>query len=96
MFRSLFPSLLVVGIALAACASETGSPSKDDKPAGEAPTLANTPEPAINASMAKYNKDLPKRGDSLPAILGTTLSGQTVDNATLSGKTALINLWFYH
>ena len=58
--------------------------------------MANTPEPVILESMAKYNESLPKRGDSLPAILGTTLSGRSVSNATLTGKTTLINLWFYH
>lgn len=97
MFRSLFPSLLVVGFALAACACETGSPSsKATVPAGDAPTLANTPEPVIAASSTRYNKNLPKRGDTLPAIFGSTLGGESVSNATLTGKTTLINLWFYH
>jgi hypothetical protein len=94
--RSLLPSLLLAGLLLPACASESATPTTPAPPPGEAPVVANTPEPVISASMTAYNKNLPRRGDSLPAILGTTLDGTSVSNAVLTGKTTLINLWFYH
>ncbi len=98
----LFPSLLVAGLLLPACASEASSgdsnPVVAASPAetGAPPTVANTVEPTLAPEFVNYNKDLPKRGDSLPTILGSTLSGGTVNNALFSGKTTLINLWFYH
>ena len=50
------------------------------------------PDPA----MATYNKGLVERGDALPDIAAVTLDGQAVTNASLRGKTVLLNLWFFH
>ena len=99
--RSLMlPSLLLAGSLFAACTSENESPSTVETtangPRGEAPTFANSPEPVIAANLANYNENLPRRGDMLPAIAGQTLDGTPISNATLTGKTTLINLWFYH
>ena len=98
MRRLLLPSLLFVGLALPGCASENGSPTADQahKPAGDPPTLATSPEPIVDAKLDAYNQNLPKRGDMLPTIMGRTLDGTEITNATLKGKTTLINLWFYH
>jgi hypothetical protein len=40
--------------------------------------------------------DLPKVGDPLPPIVGSTLDGERVDNDSLHGRTVLLNLWFIH
>ena len=97
---SLLPSLtlavLVVGLLLPACAGEQASGPSTPRARGEAPTVANTPEPKIPAKIASLTTRLPKRGDTLPRILGTTIDGTSVSNADIAGKTALINLWFYH
>jgi len=95
--RVLVPSLMLFGLLLPSCANEPGSPlsSSSKRPSGEAPTVANTPAPDYG-KYAKLNEGLPRRGETLPAIVGTTLDGTSVSNATLTGKTALINLWFYH
>ena len=96
----LLPSLLLAGLWLAACATETGAPTSEtaerSRTPGEPPTVANTPAPVIAASLEGYNKRLPKRGDLLPALVGTALDGTPISNASLTGKTTLINLWFYH
>ena len=89
----LLASLTVAGV-LAACASESGSDASR-VPAGEPPTVANTVEPEIPDTYAAMNENLPKRGDTLPAFVGTTLGGTQANLASLEGKTALINLWFY-
>jgi cytochrome oxidase Cu insertion factor (SCO1/SenC/PrrC family) len=49
-----------------------------------------------NPAMAKYNEGLVERGDTLPDISAVTLDGQPVTNASLRGKTVLLNLWFFH
>ena len=96
-FTSL--SILLVSLSLAACgqkgetAPQTQSNENRHKPA---PTVANTPTPDYGPFFAEMNAGLPQRGESLPPIAGTTLDGSPVNNATLKGKTALINLWFYH
>jgi hypothetical protein len=47
-------------------------------------------------AMARYNEGLVERGDALPDISAVTLDGQPVTNASLRGKTVLLNLWFFH
>jgi len=96
MRRTLLASLAVAGV-LAACAVENGSDdgaSTSVAPA-EPPTVANTREPEIPRSYASMNQNLPKRGDALPAFVGTTLGGEQAGLSSIEGKTALINLWFY-
>ena len=46
-------------------------------------------------SMAEYNEGLVERGEQLPDIAAVTLDGQPVTNASLRGKTVLLNLWYY-
>ena len=96
MRRPLLVCLAVAGL-LAACAVENGSDdgtAKSVAPA-EPPTVANTRAPEVPAAYAAMNENLPARGDTLPAFVGTTLDGEQAGLSSIEGKTALINLWFY-
>ncbi len=90
MRRSLLATLSLAAV-LAACAAETGT----SVPPAEPPTVSNTREPAIPEGYARMNENLPARGDTLPAFVGTTLDGAQAGLSSIEGKTALINLWFY-
>ena len=102
MPRLLLSALVLAGLALSACSSEqgpSGSTSHAVRPAlppGEAPTVANTIEPDMSGVNSQFTARLVKRGDSLPGIVGNTLDGVELTSADLTGKTVLINVWFYH
>lgn len=46
--------------------------------------------------LAQLNAGLPRVGEPLPAVSAHTLDGRRVDNASLHGRTVLLNLWFFH
>ncbi|GEM_PF-3571926 len=90
-----FTTLALASSLLAGCEADGGSAVAAEPAAmadGEA-DLGSAPE--IDPKLAKYNVNLPKKGERLPDIAGMTLAGQSVDNEWLKGKTVLINLWFY-
>ncbi len=74
---------LVLAALLAACGASTSNP-------------AAVSSDAFDAAMAQYNEGLPARGNVLPALAAATLDGTPVTNASLRGKTVLLNFWFFH
>jgi hypothetical protein len=102
MPRLSLSALVLAGLALSACSSEQGPSGSTSHavhpalPSGESPTVANTTEPDMSGVNPQYIARLVKRGDALPAIVGNTLDGAALSSADLTGKTVLINVWFYH
>jgi hypothetical protein len=92
--------LLIPSLALASALFSGCPVSESDGGSSEATSSPNvvgsTPDPEISAALAKYNANLPKKGELLPDISGLTLEGESINNEWLKGKTTLINLWFYH
>lgn len=91
---------IAVGLVLALGASgffACTPPAEDDTSGGSAASEhVDKLSDADRAMMAELSKSLPQRGETLPAIAGMTLDGTSVDNASLKGKTVLLNLWFFH
>lgn len=91
----LFPSLALASSLLAGC-PDSGADGTSSEAANSPAVSDAGSQPEIPDELAKYNAKLPKKGELLPDIAGMTLKGKAVDNEWLKGKTALINLWFYH
>lgn len=87
----LISSLVLLGALHAGC-----SGSHSDSFASSPEVADTSADPELPAALAKFNANLPKQGSALPAINGVTLAGEVIDNEWLSGKTVLLNLWFYH
>ncbi len=81
-FLGMAPMIAIAAI-LSACGASPSAPTGDSAD-------------AIEAAMAQYNEGLPGRGSALPALAAATLDGTPVTNASLRGKTVLLNFWFFH
>ena len=91
----MFSTLALASSLLAGCEADGGSSVAAEHAAtAEGGTDADL-VPEVDPKLAKYNVNLPKKGEMLPDIAGMTLAGKSVDNEWLKGKTVLINLWFY-
>jgi len=97
-------SLLVGWLALALAAGGAGACTPSATGDGEGESSGATAESetshelsaAERATMAELSKGLPQPGEPLPDVAGRTLDGASVSNASLRGKTVVLNLWFYH
>lgn len=95
MKLTMFSTLALASSLLAGCEADGGlsmTMESDAMGSGGADVGA---EPEVDPKLAKYNVNLPKKGEMLPDIAGMTMAGKSVDNEWLKGKTVLINLWFY-
>ena len=92
----LVPLLLLAGGLMACGGASTGS--GDVQPMADGDTGASASvaeaEPA-ERPFAALEVNLPRPGDALADFGGATLDGTAVSSATIAGKTALINHWFY-
>ena len=88
---------LLIPLLALATALYAGCSGNDSATSASSPdVVGTTTDPEVPAALAKFNANLPKQGSALPAINGVTLAGEVIDNEWLSGKTVLLNLWFYH
>lgn len=92
--RHLLPTALALAAGLLiACSGDAGAPAA--APVTQPSVPYDEPDPPPNPANARFNKNLPKKGEDLPAFAGVTLDGESLDNGDLEGRTALITLWFY-
>lgn len=93
-------SALVGALALAALGLVLGCGS--DEPGTAAPpttTAVTTPAPAageedvIRGGSGSSASGAPAKGERAPAIVGTTLDGETISLADYRGKKVIVNLW---
>ncbi|MHC4845940.1 MAG: TlpA family protein disulfide reductase [Planctomycetota bacterium] len=89
---SSLPAALLVA-AVVACGDGAPADGGAETPSGL--DALSTSAPAA-PSISALNRLLPKVGDPLPPIVGSTLDGERVDNDSLHGRTVLLNLWFIH
>lgn len=91
--RSLI-SLLLLGIALAACDKRSGEPEQANAAAsGEATSGEVPPSASEDSAQAKYVIDRSKAGTALPDLAFTDAAGKTMPLARFKGKPLLVNLW---
>jgi len=91
----MFSTLALASSLLAGCEADGGLSMTVESEAVMEGGADVGSDPEIDPKLAKYNVNLPKKGELLPDIAGMTLAGKSVDNEGLKGKTVLINLWFY-
>jgi hypothetical protein len=86
--------LSLIALLLASLSAGCGDAASDGSSSSGLAAMSES-APAT-ASYAALNKLLPAVGEPLPAIVGSTLDGERIDNDSLHGRTVLLNLWFVH
>lgn len=91
--RSLI-SLLLLGVALAACDKRSSEPEQANAATSSGATSGEVPPSASgDAAPAKYGIDRSKAGTALPGLAFADAHGKAVSLARFTGKPLLINLW---